>query len=205
MPVRSSSTPERPACPCGSSCGKTSCTRGISSRRRSTKASAPSMRSPRSSGTGRRIESAALQIETRSASPAGIVSLPRERGCIMGRVEAASGTEGSAEDQAAFREVRARLGQAFFAEKTQYPPSDLFGPLLHAPRVALKVIELGGSLRNLSGTDTDAARTLPDDFAEFVAFVVFTELESDATVRGLAFAYRRPMLNHVPRAIQSGV
>lgn len=123
----------------------------------------------------------------------------------MGRVEAASGTEGSTDDRAAFRDVHARLGQAFFAEKTKYPPSDLFGPLLHAPRVARAILELGGSLRNLGEPGADGGAALPDDFAEFVAFVVFAELESEAVSRGLEFAYRRPALNHVPRALQAGV
>ena len=123
----------------------------------------------------------------------------------MGRVEAASGKEGSADDQASFREVRARLGQAFFTEKTKFPPTDLFGPLLHAPRVALKIIELGGALRSLGEPGADEGASLPDDFVEFVAFVVFAEMESDAVSRGHEFAYRRPMFNHVPRAVGAGV
>ena len=40
---------------------------------------------------------------------------------------------------------------------------------------------------------------------EFVAFVVFTQIHDEAVSRGHAFAYRRPMLNHVARAIQSGM
>src|SRR5262245_21233626 len=123
----------------------------------------------------------------------------------MGRVEAASGNEGSAEDRAAFREVQARLGQAFFTEKTKYPPSELFGPLLHAPRMTRALLELGGSLRNLGEAGADGGAALPDAFAEFVAFVVFAELEREAVAGGVAFAYRRPMLNHVPRAIRSGM
>jgi hypothetical protein len=121
----------------------------------------------------------------------------------MSRVASATGTEGSADDRAAFREVEARLGQAFFTEKTKYPPSDLFGPLLHAPRVARAVLELGGALRNLGDPGADGA--LPDDFVEFVAFVVFAQMRAEAVARGHAFAYRRPMLNHVPRAVQSGM
>ena len=121
----------------------------------------------------------------------------------MTRVESATGNEGSEADRAAFREVRAMLGQAFFAEKTSYPPSDLFGPLLHAPRVALEVLQLGSALRSLGRTDGDVS--LPDDFAEFVAFVVFAQMYDEAVSRGHDFAYRRPMFNHVPRAIASGM
>jgi hypothetical protein len=120
----------------------------------------------------------------------------------MSRVQSATGDEGTPADQAAFREVRAQLGQAFFTEKTHYPPSDLFGPLLQAPRVAQKVIELGGALRNL-GDGGDAS--LPDDFMEFVAIVVFTCLHDEAVAAGRSFAYRRPMFNHLPRAVQSGM
>jgi hypothetical protein len=123
----------------------------------------------------------------------------------MKRVESATGNEGSEADQAAFREVRATLGQAFFTEKTKYPASDVFGPLLHAPRVALKLIELGGALRNLSEVGGDSEAALPEDFVEFVAFVVFTQLHDEAISRGHGFAYRRPMLNHVPRAVKSGL
>jgi len=123
----------------------------------------------------------------------------------MGRVEAASGNEGSADDQAAFREVRARLGQTFFTEKTKFPPNDLFGALLHAPRVAQKVIELGGALRSLGDVGADREASLPDDFVEFVAFAVFARMEREAVSRGHAFAYRRPMFNHVPRAVGSGM
>jgi hypothetical protein len=122
----------------------------------------------------------------------------------MSRVESATGNEGSAADQAAFREVRARLGQAFFTEKTKYPPNDLFGPLLHAPRVTLAILELGGALRSLGEAGAESV-SLPDDFAEFVAFVVFTQMHAEAVAQGRAFAYRRPMFNHVPRAVQSGV
>jgi hypothetical protein len=121
----------------------------------------------------------------------------------MSRVASATGSEGSADDRAAFREVQARLGQAFFTEKAKFPPSDLFGPLLHAPRVAQKVIELGGALRNLGEAGTEAA--LPEDFVEFVAFVVFARLHAEAVAEGRAFAYQRPMFNHVPRAVQSGM
>ena len=121
----------------------------------------------------------------------------------MRRVESATGEDGSPSDVAAFREVQARLGQAFFTEKTGYPPSDLFGPLLHAPRVALGILELGGALRSLGEPGADAS--LPEDFAEFVACVVFAELRAEALVRGSAFAYRRPMFNHLPRALKAGV
>jgi hypothetical protein len=123
----------------------------------------------------------------------------------MPRVASATGNEGSEADRAAFREVRATLGQAFFTEKTDYPPNDLFGPLLHVPRVALKLIELGGALRNLSGIGGDSELSLPEDFVEFVAFVVFTQIHKEAVARGHEFAYRRPMFNHVPRAVQSGM
>ena len=119
----------------------------------------------------------------------------------MPRVASATGNQGSEADRAAFREVRATLGQAFFTEKTNYPPSDVFGPLLHAPRVALKLIELGGALRNLGGIGADGAVALPEDFVEFVAFVVFTQIHEEAVSRGHAFAYRRPMFNHLPRAV----
>jgi hypothetical protein len=123
----------------------------------------------------------------------------------MSRVESATGNEGSEADRAAFREVRATLGQAFFTEKTAYPPSDVFGPLLHAPRVALKLIELGGALRSLGQIGADREASLPDDFVEFVAFVVFAQMHDDAVSEGREFAYRRPMLNHVPRAVGSGM
>jgi hypothetical protein len=121
----------------------------------------------------------------------------------MARVAPATGNEGSAADQAAFREVRTRLGQAFFSEKTKYPASDVFGPLLHAPRAALALLDLGGSLRNLGEVGGEAA--LPEDFVEFVAFVVFTRLHDEAVSNRHAFAYRRPMLNHVPRAVKAGL
>jgi hypothetical protein len=121
----------------------------------------------------------------------------------MRRVEAATGSEGSADDRAAFREVHARLGGAFFTEKSAYPPSDLVGPLLHAPRVARGILELGGALRNLGETGADGG-SLGDDFAELVAFVVFAQLHREATAAGRAFAYLRPMVNHVPRAIGAG-
>jgi hypothetical protein len=123
----------------------------------------------------------------------------------MRRVESATGKDGSASDQAAFRDVQAKLGQAFFAEKTEYPPIDLFGPLLHAPRVAQKIIELGGSLRSLGEPGAEADASLPEDFVEFVAFVVFTQMRAEAVSRGREFAYRRPMFNHLPRALSSGV
>jgi hypothetical protein len=123
----------------------------------------------------------------------------------MRRVESATGNEGSEADRAAFREVRGKLGQAFFTEKTSYPPNDLFAALLHAPRVTLGLIELGGALRNLGGVGADNEVALPDDFVEFVAFVVFTQIHEEAISRGHAFAYRRPMFNHVPRAAQSGM
>jgi hypothetical protein len=123
----------------------------------------------------------------------------------MRRVESATGSEGSEADQAAFREVRARLGQAFFTEKTDYPASEVFGPLLHAPRVALELIELGGALRSLGEVGGDSQAALPEDFVEFVAFVVFTQIHEEAVSRGQSFAYRRPMFNHLPRAIQSGL
>ena len=123
----------------------------------------------------------------------------------MRRVESATGKDGSANDVAAFREVQSKLGQAFFTEKTRYPPNDLFGPLLHAPRVALKIIELGGSLRSLGEPGAELDRSLPEDFVEFVAFVVFTEMYEEAVSGGRDFAYRRPMFNHLPRAVRSGV
>jgi hypothetical protein len=123
----------------------------------------------------------------------------------MKRVESATGSEGSEADQAAFREVRARLGQAFFTEKTDYPASEVFGPLLHAPRVALELIELGGALRSLGEVGGDSKAALPEDFVEFVAFVVFTQTHEEAVSRGHPFAYRRPMFNHLPRAVQSGL
>src|SRR4030095_15735141 len=91
----------------------------------------------------------------------------RSSGFAMSRVESATGNEGSAADQAAFRDVRAKLGQAFFTEKTQFSPNDLFGPLLHAPRVALAILGLGGALRSLGEPGAESA-SLPDDFAEFV-------------------------------------
>ena len=123
----------------------------------------------------------------------------------MSRVASATGNEGSEADRAAFREVRATLGQAFFSEKTDYPPNDVFGPLLHAPRVAQKLIELGGALRNFGAAGGDGQRALPEDFVEFVAFVVFTQIHAEAVSRGQAFAYRRPMFNHLPRAVESGL
>jgi hypothetical protein len=123
----------------------------------------------------------------------------------MPRVAPATGKEGSAADQAAFREVRAMLGQAFFTQKTDYPPSDVFGPLLHAPRVAQKLIELGGALRNLGEVDGDGEASLPENLVELAAFVVFTQLHREAASLGHAFAYRRPMVNHVSRAVQSGM
>jgi hypothetical protein len=123
----------------------------------------------------------------------------------MSRIASASGNEGSEADRAAFREVRAMLGQAFFTEKTDYPASDVFGPLLHAPRVAQKLVELGGALRNLGDVAGDGRGGLPEDFVEFVAFVVFTQIHADAVSRGHPFAYRRPMVNHLPRAVQSGL
>ena len=122
----------------------------------------------------------------------------------MGRVESATGKDGSARDVAAFREVKARLGQAFFTEKTRYPPNDLFGPLLHAPRVALGILELGGALRSLGEPGSDAEASLPEDFVEFVAFVVFAQLREEALAQGREFAYRRPMFNHLPRAVKAG-
>ena len=97
------------------------------------------------------------------------------------------------------------LGQAFFTEKTSYPANDLFGPLLHAPRVALKVIELGSALRSLGKIGADSEASLPDDFVEFVAFVVFAHMHDEAVSQGHEFAYRRPMFNHVPRAVESGM
>jgi hypothetical protein len=123
----------------------------------------------------------------------------------MSRLQSATGNEGSEADQAAFRQVRATLGQAFFTEKTAYPPNDVFGPLLHAPRVALKLIELGGALRSLGKIGADGEASLPDDFVEFVAFVVFAHMHDEAISQGHAFAYRRPMFNHVPRAVESGM
>lgn len=123
----------------------------------------------------------------------------------MSRIESATGNEGSAADQAAFREVRAKLGQAFFTEKSKYSPNDLFGPLLQAPRVALKVIELGGTLRSLGDGGSDGDVALPDDFVELVAFAVFAQMRAEAVSGGRAFAYRRPIFNHVPRAVQSGM
>jgi hypothetical protein len=123
----------------------------------------------------------------------------------MSRVASATGNEGSAADRTAFREVMAMLGQAFFTEKTDYPPSEVFGPLLHAPRVAQKLIELGGALRNLGGVDGGGEAALPEDFVEFVAFVVFTQIQREAVSNRHSFAYRRPMFNHLSRAVQSGV
>ena len=123
----------------------------------------------------------------------------------MSRVESATGNEGSEGDKAAFREVRATLGQAFFTEKTKYPANDVFGPLLHAPRVALKLVELGGALRSLGEIGADSEVSLPDDFVEFVAFVVFAQMHHEAVSQGREFAYRRPMFNHVPRAVESGM
>jgi hypothetical protein len=121
----------------------------------------------------------------------------------MRRVEPATGTEGSAGDRAAFRDVHARLGGAFFTEKSKYPPSDLFGPLLHAPRVARGILELGGALRDLGEAGADGG-SLTDDFAELIAFVVFARMHGEAVAQDRAFAYLRPMVNHVPRAIRSG-
>jgi len=123
----------------------------------------------------------------------------------MSRVESATGNQGSEADLTAFSEVRALLGQAFFTEKTAYPPSDVFGPLLHAPRVALKLIEIGGALRSLGQVGADGEVSLPDDFVEFVAIVVFAHMHDEAVSRGSEFAYRRPMFNHVPRAVESGM
>src|SRR5574338_582671 len=120
----------------------------------------------------------------------------------MPRVASATGSQGSEADRAAFREVRGRLGQAFFTEKTKYPAHDVFGPLLHAPRVALELIELGGALRNLGAAGGAGEAALPEDCVEFVAFVVFTQIHREALARGHAFAYRRPMFNHLPRAIE---
>ena len=121
----------------------------------------------------------------------------------MSRVKSATGSEGSEADRAAFREVRAMLGQAFFTEKTRYPANDLFGPLLHAPRVAQKVIEMGSALRSLGEIGAESA--LPEDFIEFVAIAVFTHLHGEAVSAGRAFAYRRPMFNHLPRAVAAGM
>jgi hypothetical protein len=123
----------------------------------------------------------------------------------MRRVDSATGPDGSATDVAAFHEVKARLGQAFFTEKTRYPPNDLFGPLLHAPRVALGILELGGALRSLGEPGADTNASLPEDFVEFVACVVFAQMCEEALARGSAFAYRRPMFNHLPRALKAGV
>jgi len=122
----------------------------------------------------------------------------------MRRVEPATGSEGSAEDQAAFREVHAKLGGVFFTEKSKYPPSDLFGPLLHAPRVARGVLELGGALRNLGDAGADDG-ALGDDLAELIALVVFAQMHGEASEQGREFVYLRPMVNHVPRALQAGV
>lgn len=122
----------------------------------------------------------------------------------MRRVEPATGSEGSAADRAAFRAVHEKLGGAFFTEKTTYPPSDLFEPLLHAPRVAHAILELGGALRSLDDADADGG-SLGDDFAELVAFAVFAEMHHDARDRGCAFTYLRPMVNHVPRALRAGM
>lgn len=122
----------------------------------------------------------------------------------MSRVESATGNEGSEADRAAFREVQTTLGQAFFTEKAKFPPGDLFGPLLHAPRVAQKILELGGSLRSLGAAGDDAGASLPDDFVEFVALAVFAHMHDEAVAQGHSFAYRRPMFNHVPRAVHSG-
>lgn len=123
----------------------------------------------------------------------------------MSRVAPATGNEGSEADRAAFREVRALMSGAFFTEKTKYPPDDLFGPLLHAPRVAQKVIELGGALRSLGEIGAGGEVSLPDDFVEFVAFVVFAQMREEAVARGHRFAYRRPAFNHLPRAVESGL
>ena len=123
----------------------------------------------------------------------------------MSRAASATGNEGSDADRAAFREVHARLSQAFFTEKSRYPAHDLFGPLLHAPRVALQVIELGSALRNLGEAGADAGGSLPEDFVEFVALVVFAYMHEEAVSQGREFAYRRPMFNHLPRAVESGM
>lgn len=121
----------------------------------------------------------------------------------MRRVESATGRQGSAADVAAFREVQAKLGQAFFTEKSKYPPSDLFGPLLHAPRVARGILELGGALRDLGEAGADGG-SLTDDFAELIAFVVFAHMHAEAIEQRRAFTYLRPMVNHVPRAVHAG-
>ena len=103
----------------------------------------------------------------------------------------------------ALTSVRAMLDQPFFAEK-KYDPNELFDGLLHAPRLAQKLLELGASLRSLGAVGNDGDR-LPTDFVEFIAFVVFAELHQSAVERGSAFAYRRPMYNHVSRAVESGM
>ena len=96
------------------------------------------------------------------------------------------------------------LDQPFFSEK-KYDPSDLFGALLHAPRLTQKLIELGSSIRSLGAVGDEAEAALPTDFVEFIAFVVFTELHTEARARGSAFAYTRPMVNHISRAVESGI
>jgi hypothetical protein len=123
----------------------------------------------------------------------------------MSRLDSATGLEGSASDRAAYETVQKMLGQAFFTEKAKYPAGDLFGALLHAPRVAQKIIELGGSLRNLGEPGADGGTALPDDFMGFVAIVIFTDLGREAVAAGHAFAYRRPLYNHIPRATDAGM
>ena len=123
----------------------------------------------------------------------------------MRRVASATGNEGSEADQAAFREVRATLGQAFFTEKTDYPPSDVFGPLLHAPRVALKLIELGGALRNLGEIGGDDAGRVARRLRGVRRVRRVHADPRRSGFPGHAFAYRRPMFNHLPRAVQSGM
>jgi hypothetical protein len=51
----------------------------------------------------------------------------------------------------------------------------------------------------------DGGASLPDDFVEFVALVVFAHMHDEALSQGREFAYRRPMFNHVPRAVESGM
>ena len=107
-------------------------------------------------------------------------------------------------ERSAYDAVRSMLDQPFFTEKSKYDPSDLFDALLHAPQLTQKLIELGGSLRSLGAVGEDGD-LLPTDFVEFITFVVFTDLHSEALRRGSAFTYTRPMYNHVSRAVEAGM
>ena len=119
----------------------------------------------------------------------------------MPRVESATGKQGSAADLAAFREVRATLGQAFFTEKTELPPERLFRTA--GPRAARRARDPRARRRAPQSRRAGRGRrlALPDDFAELVAFAVFARMHADAVEQGHAFTYLRPMINHVPRAL----